>query len=81
MPVYEYKCTECNTKFDVFHRTTNTDEKVVCPECKSSNNKKLLSTFSASMNSLGGYPPSSYEPSSDASCSTCGCGSGACDIN
>jgi len=82
MPVYEYKCSECKTKFDVFHKSISVEEKIICPKCGSQDNKKLLSAFSASINSAGGFSSSSYEPSESSSCSTCGCGgSGACDIN
>ncbi len=81
MPVYEYKCSECKTKFDIFHKTLNDSDTVSCPKCGSQNNKKLLSTFSANVNSSGGYSSSGYEPAESPSCSSCGCGSGSCDIN
>lgn len=48
MPVFEYRCADCNNKFEVFHKSTNHQDEVVCPSCNSSNNKKLLSSFSAS---------------------------------
>jgi len=35
MPIYEYKCSECNTKFDVMHKSTSIHEDVHCPACDS----------------------------------------------
>lgn len=51
MPIFEYKCNECENKFEVFHKSSLTLEDVKCPKCNSGNNKKLLSAFSPSMGS------------------------------
>ena len=82
MPVFEYKCTNCNNKFEVLHKSSINTEEVTCPNCNSSKNKKLFSAFNASVES------SSY---SGSSCSTgnCGvpepvaggCASGMCGLN
>jgi len=81
MPMFEYKCSECESKFEILTKN-NDDNKVSCPECNSSKVKKLFSAFSASTGSM------SY---SDSSCSTgnCnidvpaggGCASGMCGLN
>lgn len=80
MPVYEYKCSDCNSKFDVYHKSINHVEDIVCPECNSINNKKLLSTFSPNMGSISFSSPS-YEPAESSSCSTCGCGTETCGLD
>ena len=64
MPIFEYRCQECSTQFEVLHKSTVNQEDVSCPECKSGNNKKLLSSFSASMGSS----------SSDDNCAAGTCG-------
>ncbi len=80
MPVYEYRCSDCNSKFDVFHKSMNSDEEIKCPKCDSTNNKKVFSAFSASIDGSSGFSES-YGGGSDASCSTCGCGGGTCGID
>ncbi len=81
MPIFEYRCSDCNSKFEILHKSSSSTEEVVCPKCNSQKNKKLLSTFSASMNGSSSFSASDY--SSDSSCSTgsCGCGSGTCGLN
>ncbi|MGB5849920.1 MAG: zinc ribbon domain-containing protein [Ignavibacteriaceae bacterium] len=81
MPIFEYKCSECESKFEILTKNNN-DHKVSCPDCNSSKIKKLFSTFSASTGSV------SY---SDNGCATgncnvdvpgvSGCASGMCGLN
>ena len=82
MPVFEYKCSDCNNKFEILHKSSTNQKEVTCPECNSSKNKKLFSAFSWSIDS------SSF---SGSSCATgnCGipepapggCASGMCGLN
>lgn len=81
MPVFEYRCLDCNNKFDVFHKTQNLETEIKCPKCNSENSKKLFSAFSASMESFSGGSESFSAPSYDAGCSSCGCGGGTCGID
>jgi len=50
MPIYEYGCSDCGTKFEklVSISDNSTQE---CPKCKSKNVKKAFSTFG-----IGGCP-------------------------
>ncbi len=77
MPIYDYRCTSCNSTYDVFHKTREDVSAVVCPSCGSNDHKKLMSV-TASPN-MGG---SSSSVSSGDSCSSPGgCCGGACGIN
>ena len=40
MPVYEYRCCDCDTTFDTLVRTQTA---VTCPQCGSSSLNKLIS--------------------------------------
>ena len=80
MPIFEYKCSECNTKFEVLHKSTAKKGDVSCPKCNSINNKKLFSSFSPSINS------DSYSSPGECSTGQCqtpvgGCSSGLCGLN
>ncbi len=45
MPLYEYTCTGCETRFEAFVHTSRA--KVECPKCGSKKVDKLLSLFGA----------------------------------
>ena len=47
MPIYEYLCDDCGTKFEKLVRR---DDKVLCPGCGESHLTAQLSTFSAHAN-------------------------------
>jgi len=34
MPIYEFYCEDCNTLFNFFSRTVNTDKQPPCPRCR-----------------------------------------------
>ncbi len=48
MPLYEYKCKSCETRYQIFHKSISKEVNVECPECGSKDYNKLFSTFSAS---------------------------------
>ena len=79
MPLFEYKCSDCNNRFEILHKSVNNIEGVECPECHSIDVKKLLSTFSAAGLSASG---SNYSLADD-NCETgnCGCSSEYCGLN
>jgi len=80
MPIFEYKCSECDTKFEVLHKSSVKQDDVTCPKCNSPKNKKLFSSFSSSINS------DSSASSGDCSTGQCStpvssCSSGLCGLN
>lgn len=77
MPVYDYRCTDCNRTYDLFHKGREVVEDVVCPSCGSAHHKKMMSVPVVSMSStLAG---SDY--SAGSSCETGGCCGGSCGLN
>jgi len=48
MPIYEYKCRTCDTKFELLQTVGATNKGVSCPKCGASNPIKLLSVFTSS---------------------------------
>ncbi len=59
MPIYEYKCNECETAFEKFVRNEETDE-IVCPNCRSKLVEKQISSFAQCGGSFGGYGGSGF---------------------
>ena len=45
MPIYEYRCAECGTEFEVLVRSRR--ERILCKKCGSGALKKLISQFSS----------------------------------
>jgi putative FmdB family regulatory protein len=67
MPLYDYKCSDCNKEFEVLVKNSN--EKVDCTECGSSNIKRVYSSFDFNLNKK-----------SESSCSTSSCANGMCGL-
>jgi putative FmdB family regulatory protein len=67
MPLYEYRCHDCDLKFERYVRAWG--DAVVCPACESGSVDKLLSTFA-----FAGGGGSGSSPGGGASC----CGRGGC---
>jgi putative FmdB family regulatory protein len=79
MPLYEYECRGCHSKFEYLTRGGQSPS---CPSCKSEDLQKLLSVFAAQTSSpaksFGGFPSASTSP-----CGSCGDprGPGSCSMN
>ncbi|PYT33935.1 MAG: zinc ribbon domain-containing protein [Acidobacteria bacterium] len=48
MPLYEYRCQTCGKSFEMLRRMTDADRELECPECRSAEVERLLSTFATS---------------------------------
>lgn len=48
MPLYEYRCQECDHRFEVLQRIGEGAEGIVCPSCDAEAVSKQYSTFAAS---------------------------------
>ena len=44
MPIYEYVCSDCQSKFELLRPMSRSDEEVYCPHCQKKA-KRVLSTF------------------------------------
>jgi putative FmdB family regulatory protein len=73
MPLYEYACTGCETKFDALRSMAEADAPIECPNCGSEDTKRAISLFCAIGDSGviadSGSACSSCSPSS--SCASC----------
>ncbi|MBS1855180.1 MAG: zinc ribbon domain-containing protein [Acidobacteria bacterium] len=54
MPLYEYRCGTCGKSFEQLRRMQDADRDLECPECKSREVERQLSTFSSGGCGSGG---------------------------
>jgi len=47
MPIYEYRCEDCGTKFEKLIRRTSDVPELSCPSCGQKRLRQELSTFAA----------------------------------
>lgn len=61
MPIYEYSCNKCLSRFELLRRLSDTAE-VKCNKCGSDEVEKVISRFSCGGNNLGASDcaPSSF---------------------
>ena len=78
MPLYEYYCSECKSKFELLVSHKYADD-IVCAKCHSEKVRRLLSIF-ATAHSEGEYSDSAYDETA-SSMGSCGCGGGSCGCN
>ena len=69
MPTYDYRCVECGTTYEVFHKVREVEEDVVCTSCGSMKHQRLISAPRVSMGSAPDAPPCG-----DGSCCGGSCG-------
>ncbi len=77
MPLYEYRCADCETVFDALRSMSNADAPIACSKCGSENTARMISLFSAigSRGVIAGAGSSCGSCKPSASCATCGAGS------
>jgi putative FmdB family regulatory protein len=73
MPLYEYECTECETRFDALRGMAQADDPIACPQCGSKDTHRVISLFSAigDQGVIAGPGASCASCSPSASCATC----------
>ncbi|MBF0110691.1 MAG: zinc ribbon domain-containing protein [Magnetococcales bacterium] len=76
MPLYDYKCDACHTRFEQEHSMTAPPVKV-CPHCGQEKVRKILSTGGVMSHGIS-RSPSGPPPSSP--CGMGGCGTGMCGM-
>lgn len=63
MPIYEYICNTCEHKFEQLTISSNDNKEPTCPECASTDVKKIISAPSLSIN-LASDPAQGCNPKS-----------------
>jgi putative FmdB family regulatory protein len=78
MPMYEYGCLSCNSRFDRLRRMDQDDSGIICPKCHSEAVQRRLSVFASySRSTTASVASEAAAPGGSTcsrNCSTCGCG-------
>ena len=73
MPIYEYVCSDCSLKFELLRPFSQANDRVSCPCCHNSAERKFSTFASFSKNEAGESAPLAGMGSSCASCGATGC--------
>jgi putative FmdB family regulatory protein len=52
MPIYEYKCSHCGTKFEILRGISAANEDIKCPKCGAEKPERLFSAVCGSSHEL-----------------------------
>ena len=74
MPIYEYVCSSCKTKFEIMRPMSQADRPAACEHCHSKKTRRAMSVFSASSGgkAVSGTASSGCGGCSGGSCGGCG---------
>jgi len=72
MPIYEYACQDCQTKFERIRTMKDADSALNCGECESDNVKRLISRFNAASGGRTIASGRGCGSCAGGSCSSCG---------
>ena len=75
MPIYEYTCQSCQTRFDQLVRSMSNTDPQKCPKCGSAKTVRALSVFAVGAESAGKSSAAADAPM----CGRCG-GPGPCGM-
>jgi len=57
MPIYEYRCQDCETKFEKLVRRSSDAAELECPACGQKHLRQEMSTFAAHATGLNAAEP------------------------
>ena len=68
MPIYEFYCRKCNTVYNFFSRSANTEKVPLCPHCQTVRLKRQVSLFAriSGKNEGGGFEEGAMPPLDEA---------------
>ena len=72
MPIYEFRCLNCNEINEFLFVTSNDAKEMACPQCGSLELERVMSTSNFSINGSGG------KVQTGANAATRNCASGSC---
>ena len=62
MPIYEFACKKCDTRFELMRAVSEMNKRAKCPSCKSQATKRLVTNFAFSKGSAPDFMESDFGP-------------------
>lgn len=78
MPLYEYRCPDCQGRFEVIQHLGTSAAETVCPACGARRVERQLSTFAVAAGGSGASAKSAAESFAGCGGGQCGMGGGGC---
>ncbi len=74
MPLYEYYCSDCGSKFDALRPMNKADAPIPCKKCEGEHTSRIISLFAAfgSEGAVAGSAGAACPTCATHACSTCG---------
>jgi putative FmdB family regulatory protein len=72
MPIYEYRCADCEARFEDLVATSAQRDEAQCPSCEGRNTQRLLSTFAGHTGAGAAGSGSSGSAGTSGSAHSCG---------
>lgn len=73
MPIYEFQCNNCTSRFEEYFASSSPNPALKCPQCGSKKVNKIFSTFGMGGSSDSGLPEAGSSGSACGSCSATSC--------
>ena len=75
MPLYEYRCSDCSTTFEMRRAFSKASDPASCPRCASRRTRKVFGTIAL----IGAEGQTATEAAAlNRNGGVCGCGAGGC---
>ena len=73
MPIYEYLCQDCGTRFEILRSIKDADNPILCKSCQGEHTQRAVSVFFAQSGSqiIAGGNTSGCAGCTSGSCSSC----------
>jgi putative FmdB family regulatory protein len=73
MPIYEFKCSECETFFEVLVMKNDEEHEIKCPKCSSSAAERVVSATNYAMGASSSGGPAKGVTKQERTCSSGSC--------
>jgi putative FmdB family regulatory protein len=56
VPIYEYECHKCGSRFELRRNIADSDDEIKCPKCEARSPKRVFSVFATGSSAVSCVP-------------------------